>query len=136
MSNHQPSFDLIYHLTPAGHYRRQAEDQPYVSATLAEEGFIHATAERNLLLRVANAYFADLDEPLLVLVINPDRLTSPLKFEPPSPLPGTPEQAGYARRDRLFPHIYGPLNREAIVAECLLQRDPTGAWRWPGDEQV
>lgn len=133
MSNQQPPPNLIYHLTPARHYRGQVEDQPYVAATFAEEGFIHCTGDRDLLLQVANTYFADLTDTLLVLTIAPHRLTSPLKFEPPAPPPGATKQAGYTKSNPLFPHIYGPINREAIV-ECFpLRRDPTGGWYWPGD---
>ncbi len=121
----------IYHLTPAGYYRRQAVDQPYVSPTLAEEGFMHCTAGLPLLLKVANAYFARLDEPLLALVIDPARLTSPLKFEAPAPPPGAARRSAYGQADVLFPHIYGPLNREAISAHFELARDAGGRWSLP-----
>ncbi|MCB0194784.1 MAG: DUF952 domain-containing protein [Anaerolineae bacterium] len=120
----------IYHLTPLRYYEAQPHDQPYCPPLLDEEGFIHCTAGADVLLQVANAYFSDLDDSLLVLEIDPDRLTSPLKFEPPA----SPKSAGSdftPEPDILFPHIYGPLNREAIKDSFTLRRSPKGLWQMP-----
>lgn len=124
----------IYHLTPASYYQRQPLDQPYQTPTLAEEGFIHCTAGVEKLVEIANTYFADLRDELLALEIDPARLTAPLRFEPPiAPAHTTtsPAQRAAAERDTLFPHIYGPLDRQAIVNCIALQRDPTGRWQMP-----
>ena len=65
---------------------------------LAEEGYIHcSTAEQAGSHSVADA------EDLLLLHIDEARLTSPLVYEQ---LPGMPEP---------FPHIYGPINVDAVV---------------------
>lgn len=118
----------IFHLAPAAYYHAQPIDQPYWPATFAAEGFIHCTAGTELLLEIANTFFADLAGDLLALEINPHQLTSPLKFEPPIPPPGVP--AGLAA-DVLFPHIYGPLNRTAITRIVPLRRDPANRWQFP-----
>lgn len=124
----------IYHLVPTNYYLLQPADQPYQSETLARAGFIHCTSGRDMLIEVANAFFANLEDDLIVLEIDATRLLAPLKFEAPSspsesvtvndikfiPEPGT-----------LFPHIYGPINRQAIVREFVLQRDQTGLWSIP-----
>ena len=87
-----------------------------------------------MLVEIANLYFGDLSEPLLALEINPNRLTAPLKFEPPihpaGQSSGLDETAG-PDHTILFPHIYGPLNREAIVDNFVLRRDETGQWQIP-----
>ena len=83
-----------------------------------------------MLITVANCYFADLLDALLALHINPARLTSPLKFEPPIPPPGVAPTPANSDTP-LFPHIYGPLNRDAITAIITLQRDAAGRWAWP-----
>ena len=62
----------------------------------------------------ANRFYADASE-LLVLHIDPSRLTSPLKAEA-------------AGSGELFPHIYGPLNRDAVVSARTLERDEAGKW--------
>ena len=124
----------IYHLTPASYYDAQPSDQPYIPKAFVQEGFIHCTSDLDLLVNVANAYFADLPEALLALEIDPIRLAAPLKFEPPAPPPDAPARSGYADPDQLFPHIYGPLNRRAIINCFALRRDKLGRWRLPTRE--
>ena len=134
---HSLENSAIYHLVSATYYQHQPTTQPYRPATFAQEGFIHCTADLTILLQVANAYFADLSEPLLVLVIDPRQLTASLKFEPPvspSHTTTTPTYATAAETELLFPHIYGPLNREAIVDSFALSRDLSGQWGLPQPE--
>lgn len=122
----------IFHLTPAGYYYHQPEDQPYQPVAFMREGFIHCTAGVDKLLQVANYYFADLPDELLVLEIDPARLTAPLVFEPPvlaAPGPVNRDRSYAADPQLLFPHIYGPLNRQAIKRCFTLQRDSTGQWQ-------
>ncbi|HXV43025.1 MAG TPA: DUF952 domain-containing protein [Anaerolineae bacterium] len=124
----------IYHLTPASIYYRQPENQPYQTETLAQEGFIHCTAGAEKLIEVANTYFADLQDNLLVLEVDLARLTAPLLFEPPIlPIhaPVSIADLTPSHQNTLFPHIYGPLDRQAIIACFRLQRDETGRWQMP-----
>ncbi|HLO01926.1 MAG TPA: DUF952 domain-containing protein, partial [Symbiobacteriaceae bacterium] len=105
----------------AGEYRRQ---------DLIEDGFIHClTAET--LVRVANKYYRGaLSEDaaslvpqesatrrgrpeLVLLVIEESRVTSPVKWEP-------------ASDGKLYPHIYGPLNPDAVVAVRAYAPGPAG----------
>lgn len=133
-SQNAPGSGPIYHLTPAQYYQGQPQDQPYQPQTLAQEGFIHCTSGLDMLVKIANAFFADLPGELLALEIDPARLTAPLKFEPPLPPPQTSaagRQTFTPGPQLLFPHIYGPLNRQAIVREFFLQRDHSGQWRIP-----
>ena len=124
----------IYHLVPAGYYESQPENQPYLPATFAEEKFIHCTAGVALLLEIANTYFDTLSEPLLVLEIIPKQVTAPIKFEKPIPPAGqaaTDKSTDVNGQDILFPHIYGPLNRDAISTCFALHRDKAGHWQMP-----
>ncbi|GAA1967323.1 DUF952 domain-containing protein [Catenulispora subtropica] len=88
--------------------------------TVEEEGFIHAsTAEQ--VAGVANAFYADVaDDALVVLVIDPERLTASLKYDP---VPGA---------DKPFPHIYGPLNVDAVTGGAELERDAEGRYVFAG----
>jgi uncharacterized protein (DUF952 family) len=124
----------IFHLVPAAYYHCQPPDRPYLPATFRQEGFIHCTSDINTLLPVANAFFAGLEDDLLVLEIDPSRLTAPLKYEPakpPAQTPSTDQPALTPEPDRLFPHIYGPLNRPAIGRIFALPQDPAGRWQMP-----
>ena len=80
--------------------------------TLAEQGFIHA-GRAHQVAQVANAVYSG-QTGLVVLVIDEDRVTSRMVDEPP---PGSAE---------LFPHIYGPLNVDAVVATRRLGTDSDG----------
>ena len=134
MENH---FQPVYHLVPAGYYRAQAPSRPYKPPAFDQEGFIHCTAGVDLLIEIANTYFKALPEDLLVLEVDPRRLTAPLKYEPPIPPPGqnsTNDTASHAGTNLLFPHIYGLLNRKAIIDTFALQRDEVGRWQMPAQK--
>lgn len=73
--------------------------------TLEQEGFIHCS-RREQLARVAAFLYGGYDGPdeLVVLVVDPARLDVPLKYEAVEP--GGEE----------FPHVYGPIPADAVVA--------------------
>lgn len=118
----------IYHLTPVTFYQQQPADQPYRPATLEAEGFIHCTMGLDLLVEIANMFYAELDDGLLVLEVNPAKLAAPLKFEAPIPPANAPDEAPPVDPDIKFPHIYGPINRAAIVRTLQLTRDKANQW--------
>lgn len=97
----------------AGDYRISTRGR-----TLAEEGFIHAS-RRDQVLGVADAYYADAG-PLLLLSIDPARLTSPVRDDEVAP-------------GVVFPHIYGPINLDAVVAATPFERDAAGKFVLPPD---
>ncbi|SCK22545.1 DUF952 domain-containing protein [Streptomyces sp. WMMB 322] len=90
--------------------------------TLEEVGFIHCSL-RHQLPQVAEMLYSDTDpSALVVLVIDSERLTAPVRFEPPEPaLPNAGGEDGEGARGggaaEEFPHIYGPLPVPAVVAE-------------------
>ena len=112
----------IHHLVLAAEYDALPASEPYVPSGFDRDGFIHCTQSAELLRLVANAVFAQVPGEFLVLVIDPARLTSLLRYEPPVP----PAPPGSPLRGELFPHIYGPLNRDAIVAVREARRAPNG----------
>jgi uncharacterized protein (DUF952 family) len=77
--------------------------------------FIHASRPEQVAM-VANFAYDDVDEPLCLLVIDTARLVSALCDED---LDGT---------GMSFPHIYGPLNLDAVVEVRGYERGPDGAW--------
>jgi glutathione S-transferase len=52
----------------------------------------------------------------VVLYIDQDRVTSPIRYDDPA---------------EVFPHIYGPLNRDAILAVKDIGRAPDGTFLKP-----
>jgi len=77
-------------------------------------------------LPVANNFYKEQNE-LVLLTIEDTLLSSTLKWEPPSggtPPPGVPE-------GDQFPHIYGPINLDAVVNAADFIRDANGEWNLP-----
>lgn len=104
----------IYHLVLRSAWEANA-DQPYRADSLATEGFIHCSFADQV-ARSANRFYADAED-LLILHIDAERLSSPLREE----ASGTGE---------VFPHIYGPLNRDAVIKGEPLTRGADGKWRF------
>jgi len=71
--------------------------------TLAEEGFIHASRAAQW-QGVHRAFYRDVTDPLVLLEIDTDLLTSPVVEEPPA-----------EGVDEPFPHVYGPINADAVA---------------------
>jgi uncharacterized protein (DUF952 family) len=111
--------ETIYHLTPVAYFNTFALDQDYVPEPFANEGFIHCTRGADLLAYVANNFYRGESGDFVMLVIDVDALRSPLKYE----------ALGGAHIP--FPHIYGPLNRDAIVEVVKMPRAADGTFLVP-----
>jgi uncharacterized protein (DUF952 family) len=105
----------IYHMAPAARWREWPDDTPYLPAEYDAERFIHCTAGDELMLKVANAIYRDAAGDFVLLVIDQARLTSPVKWEA--------SNDGFAP---LFPHIYGPIDRAAVVEVRSVRRGRDG----------
>jgi uncharacterized protein (DUF952 family) len=107
---------FIYHIAAAADWARACRDGTYTTSTrgrtLAEEGFIHTSTAGQVAL-VANAFYRG-EPDLLLLVIDPDRVKEEIRYE------HVPGQA------QPYPHIYGPLNIDAVVQTRPFQPDPDG----------
>jgi uncharacterized protein (DUF952 family) len=109
---------VIYHIAMATDWERALADGEYTTSTrgvtLAEQGFIHASTARQV-TGVANSFYQGVPD-LLVLVIDAERLTAPLRYDE---VPGAAEP---------FPHIYGPLNADAVTGALPLEPGPDGTF--------
>jgi GrpB-like predicted nucleotidyltransferase (UPF0157 family)/uncharacterized protein (DUF952 family) len=116
---------LILHITPVEHFRAQEKRGVYVTESLTAEGFIHCTKEPEVMLRVANRFYQNVRGDVLILVIDPRKVTADVKYEPPAhpePDPDSPLNS------ILFPHIYGALNLDAVVEVRVAERDEGGTF--------
>jgi uncharacterized protein (DUF952 family) len=99
--------DPIFHLALASDWAAAVAAGEYristLGRTLEQEGFIHAS-RADQWRATKQRFYAGVPEELVLLEIDPTRLTSELRVEE------VPE-AGDS-----FPHIYGPLNLDAVVA--------------------
>jgi uncharacterized protein (DUF952 family)/N-acetylglutamate synthase-like GNAT family acetyltransferase len=108
---------LLLHLIPAEAWAAVPAAGLYRPGSLSEEGFIHASTASQV-LDVAEALFAGRGD-LLLLVIDLARVPAEIRFE-------DSYGAGQA-----FPHIYGPLPAEAVIAALKLAPGADGRFRLP-----
>lgn len=90
----------IFHIVLPGSWAAFAGDQ-YEHASLESEGFIHCSFDHQL-DGVIERYYRGVDK-LILLEIDSEKLTSEFVTEP-------------STGGEIYPHIYGPINREAIVS--------------------
>jgi glutathione S-transferase len=106
----------IYHLALADDWRDAKARGVYERSTrgqsLQEVGFIHASGADQVEATYGR-FYADAGEVLL-LTIDPGRLSAPLRWEP------APESG------EGFPHIHGPLPLEAVLAAEAFPPPPPG----------
>lgn len=111
----------IFHIALAEDWREARRAGSYRTSTrgvtLEQQGFIHASTDAQV-AGVANAFYRDAGE-LLLLVIDPERLTAELRWDP---VPGA---------DAPFPHLYGPLDLDAVVEARPFAPGPDGTFTFP-----
>src|SRR5579871_2115581 len=95
--------ETIYHITPLLYYASRPAGVQYLPEAYAQDGFIHCTRGADLMIFVANKHYRNVPGDFAMLVIDVRALTSPLKYE-----------ALDNSMIIAFPHIYGPINRDAI----------------------
>jgi release factor glutamine methyltransferase len=105
--------NLIVHLC---HRQEWQEAQPigeFRSASLDSEGFIHCSQPEEIHI-VANRFYQGIPD-LILLWLNPEIVSSEIRWE----------GVGGVQ----FPHIYGPVNLEAVVSAGSLNPGPGGEYR-------
>ena len=97
----------IFHLATEEAWASALTAGTYTVSTLglqlSDVGFIHCSQAEQV-VGVHERFYRDVTDPLRLLTIDTDLLTSPWQLDPVEgePLP--------------FPHIYGPLNVDAVVS--------------------
>ena len=104
--------ERIFHIATAADWRQTLETGTYTTSTigrsLEEEGFIHAS-RRDQVQGVFERYYREAGEHLVLLTIDPARLSAAeVRVEPVG--------------DDTYPHVYGPIDRKAVVDVTPLDR--------------
>ena len=108
--------DSIYHLVEDGAW---IEGAVYAPSSLGAEGFIHLST-REQLLGTVERFFRH-TQSLLLVEVSSDRLHAELRYE----------EADGAH----FPHLFGPVNPEAVVAVHVMKRGEDGNYELPSSLQ-
>jgi uncharacterized protein (DUF952 family) len=107
----------IFHLATESAWSAAQAAGTYTVSTLgldlADVGFIHCSQAEQV-AGVHERFYTGVTEPIVVLTIDTDLLTSPWQLDavPGEALP--------------FPHVYGPLNVEAVVTAEPYVEPPAG----------
>lgn len=102
-----------YHLTPKAWWDAADPDVPLGAESLAAEGFIHCTTGAAEMVATANRHYASEAGAFVVLTVDLDRISSPWRVEDPG---------------RIYPHIFGPIDRAAILAAVAIPRNAEGTF--------
>ena len=114
---------VIYHIAEGEAWRSAraegacASKGVYVTDSLATEGFIHCSTPAQV-LEVAESFYQG-RKGLVLLTIDTSRVQAQLRYEN---LEGGAE---------LYPHLYGPLNLEAVVSAVPFEPDAKGRFELP-----
>jgi uncharacterized protein (DUF952 family) len=98
---------VFFHILSRDDWARAQAAGRYEPPSLAEEGFIHFST-REQVVPTAERYYAGRDD-LVLLVVDEGRVQPPVRYEP--------------ARGEMFPHVYGPLNLDAVREVVPFVRD-------------
>lgn len=112
---------MIYHITTQPAWKQAQKIGEYVPETFSADGFIHCS-DHYQIEDTANRFYAFVPD-LVVLEIDPDKLVSPLVYE------------NLEGGEMTFPHIYGPLNLDAVVSQFEFNRSADGKFTLPDFQQ-
>jgi len=105
--------EYIVHICKKTDWQNALGAGRYHAASLDTEGFIHCSRPDQV-LTVANIFYPG-QADLVLLWIAPSKCAHELRWEP-------------VEQDE-YPHIYGPLNLDAVVRTTDFPPDPDGVFR-------
>ena len=106
---------VIFHITSSQQWEEAKQVQSYRGDTLDTEGFIHCSTLPQI-VRTSNKFFAG-QTGLLLLWIDSDKVESELKYE--------------LAAGENYPHIYGPLNVDAVLKVIEFEAGADGKFELP-----
>jgi release factor glutamine methyltransferase len=105
--------NLLVHICPRNEWLNAQRTGIYKDASLMKDGYIHCSQPEQV-LEVAKRFYRGISE-LVLLWLDPEKLASELRWEN---VAGT-----------LFPHVYGPINLDAVISISDLLREDNGVFR-------
>jgi uncharacterized protein (DUF952 family) len=109
----------IVHIAEERDWQAALEAGAYRVPSLESQSFIHFSTPAQV-LRVADAYYAGRRD-MVLLVVDTDALTADLRYEAPDE----------EETSEKFPHLYGPLNLDAVTQVLGFQPGPDGTFALP-----
>ncbi|MEM9194805.1 MAG: DUF952 domain-containing protein [Myxococcota bacterium] len=107
----------ILHIAVASQW--EAAGETYRPAAFPREGFVHCSLPHQV-LKPANRLFRGRTD-LVLLVIDPSKLTAELRYE------------DCYQEGEHYPHVYGPIDRSAVVEVLPFVPNEDGSFELPLD---
>jgi uncharacterized protein (DUF952 family) len=104
---------MILHICTRQDWEKALVDGKYRPASLEIEGFIHGSRPEQI-LGVANRFYRGNAE-LVLLVLDPSHLNAEVRWE--------------TADGDVYPHIYGPLNLDAVITVLSFSANEDGQFR-------
>lgn len=99
---------MIYHVISGASWKEQLHSEFLVVPSIQAEGFIHCCTKQQVEGVLARYFKGQSD--LYLLEIDESRLICEVRFEK-------------STNDELFPHVYGPINKRAILSVTQLREE-------------
>lgn len=109
---------MIYHLILPDDWAAAQAAGVYEPPSLSAENFIHFST-REQVVGTANRFYSQHNQ-MLLLAVDDTKLGDMLKFE------------DLYIHGALFPHLYGPLDLNQVIAVYELAKSDSGAFELPG----
>lgn len=106
----------IYHIASHEAWQQAQAAGAYRADTLSSEGFIHLSTGAQV-LGTANRFYRA-QSGLVLIAVDTDRLVAELRYEESEP-------------GQFFPHLYGLLNLDAVLAAYPFPPRPDGSFALP-----
>ncbi|MEU7064844.1 DUF952 domain-containing protein [Streptomyces sp. NPDC051578] len=100
---------MIFHIVPLADWTAEP-DLPYAPASLASEGFVHCSADRATALAIVESHYREAPGTLLAVELDEGALL--------------PEVRRAGESGGRYPHVHGPLNRDAVSHVWEVVRTP------------
>lgn len=118
---------MIYHITTRAAWQAAETLGAYHAHADERAGFIHAATAQQI-VTVANTFYKDQTD-LVLVCIDESQLEAEVRWE--APMHPTADGPPEVDEDERFPHIYGPVNLDAVVRVVDLPIGPNGNHRLP-----
>lgn len=110
---------MIIHIVKKEEWAHAIKQGQYTPKSLKSDGFIHCSTI-NQVIDVANALYRD-DHHLILVCIDSEKVSSEIIYE------------DLYQSGQLYPHIYGPLNLDAVLKDIDFMQDDQGNFILPSE---
>jgi len=109
----------IYHITRQVDWDQALKSGSYRADTLETQGFIHCSTKEQV-IQTANSFYRG-QFGLLLLSINSNQVVPQIRYE------------NLEGGEKMFPHVYGPINLDAVTSTYRFEPNQDGSFIMPGD---